>query len=215
MRVSTLTKRFTAALIVAAALGTSACGEVARSGRSPGYLILDALDGATGIKPDEFVGNVLSDVITNVKVKIGETETLVPTVFNDVGRGSFRIGLKNPGPSAQPTAASPLNAITITRYRITYKRTDGRNTQGVDVPYAIDGGMTITVPENGTAQGVFDLVRHAAKEEAPLRALRQSGGANLISTIADITFYGADQAGNEVSVSGSLSITFGDFGDPQ
>lgn len=215
MRVSTLTQRFTSALIVAAALGTSACGEVARSGRSPGYLILDALEGATGQKPDEFVGNVLSDVVTNVKVKIGETETLVPTVFNDVGRGSFRIGLKNPGPAAQPTAASPLNAITITRYRVTFKRTDGRNTQGIDVPYAFDGGMTITVPENGNAKGVFDLVRHAAKEESPLRALRQSGGANLISTIADITFYGADQAGNEVSVSGSLSVTFGDFGDPQ
>lgn len=215
MRVSILNQRFTAAVVAAAALMTSACGEVARTGRSPGYLIIDSLEGAAGIKPDEFVGNVLSDVITNVKVKIGETETLVPTVFNDVGRGSFRIGLKSPGPSAQPTKPSPLNAITITRYRIVFKRTDGRNTQGVDVPYAVDGGMTITVPENGTAQGVFDLVRHAAKDEAPLRALRGNGGAQVISTIADITFFGADQAGNEVSVTGSLSVTFADFGDPQ
>lgn len=215
MRVSSFNRRITAALLAAAALTTSACGEVARTGRSPGYLIIDSLEGAAGIKPDEFVGNVLSDVITNIKVKIGETETLVPTVFNDVGRGTFRIGLKNPGPAAQPTAPSPLNAITITRYRIVFKRTDGRNTQGVDVPYAVDGGMTITVPSNGTAQGIFDLVRHAAKAEAPLRALRGNGGAQLISTIADITFFGADQSGNEVSVTGSLSVTFGDFGDPQ
>ncbi len=214
MRVWTFNRHITAALLAAAALTTSACGEVARTGRSPGYLIIDSLEGATGQKPDEFVGNVLSDVITNVKVKINDTEILVPTVFNDVGRATFRIGLKNPGPSAQPTAPSPLNAITLTRYRIVFKRTDGRNTQGVDVPYAFDGGMTITVPANGTAQGIYDLVRHSAKAEAPLLALRVNGGAQLISTIADITFYGADQSGNEVTVSGSLSVTFGDFGDP-
>jgi len=215
MRVSSSKQRFTAALLAAAALMTSACGEVARTGRSPGYLIIDALEGATGLKPDEFVGNVLSDVITNVKVKVGEEEFLVPTTFNDVGRATFRLGLKAPGPAGQPTAASPLNAITLKRYRVTFTRTDGRNTQGVDVPYAFDGGMTITVPSSGTAQGVFDLVRHAAKDEAPLRALRQNGGAQTISTIADISFYGADQAGNEVTVAGSISVTFGDFGDPQ
>lgn len=215
MRASKFIQGFTAATLAAAAVMTSACGEVARTGRSPGYLIIDSLEGATGFAPDEFVGNVLSDVITNVKVKINDNEILVPTVFNDVGRASFRIGLKNPGPSAQPTKPSPLNAITITRYRIVFKRTDGRNTQGVDVPYAVDGGMTITVPENGTATGVFDLVRHAAKAEAPLLALQRNGGAQLISTIADITFFGTDQAGNEVSAMGSLSVTFGDFGDPQ
>lgn len=215
MRVSNSTQRMAAALLAASALLTSACGEVARTGRSPAYLIIDVLEGASGAKPDEFFGNVMSDVVTNIKVKVGATETLVPTVFNDVGRGTFRLGLKAPGPAEQPTAASPLNAITLTRYRIVYKRSDGRNTQGVDVPYAIDGGMTITVPSNGTAQGVFDLVRHSAKNEAPLRALRSNGGAQMIATIADISFYGADQAGNEVTVMGSLSITFGDFGDPQ
>ena len=42
-----------------------------------------------------------------------------------------------------------------------------------------------------------------------------SGGAqNVISTIAEVTFYGRDQAGNEVSVTGSISVNFSDFGDP-
>ena len=36
----------------------------------------------------------------------------------------------------------------------------------------------------------------------------------MISTIAEVTFYGRDQAGNEISVTGLLSINFGDFGDP-
>ena len=39
--------------------------------------------------------------------------------------------------------------------------------------------------------------------------------ARTISTIAEVTFYGRDQAGNEVSATGMLSVNFGDFGDPQ
>jgi hypothetical protein len=69
----------------------------------------------------------------------------------------------------------------------------------------------MTVPASGSQAGTFQIVRHSAKEEAPLRAL----GPNLdiISTIAEITFYGHDQAGNEVSVSGFMGIDFGDFAD--
>jgi hypothetical protein len=41
------------------------------------------------------------------------------------------------------------------------------------------------------------------------------GGAFAISTIADVTFYGTDQTGNDVSVTGSISVNFADWGDPQ
>jgi hypothetical protein len=51
-----------------------------------------------------------------------------------------------------------------------------------------------------------------AKLEAPLRALVAS--AVSISTVAEVTFYGRDQAGNDVSVTGFIEITFGNFGDP-
>ena len=85
-----------------------------------------------------------------MKTKIGDQDVFVPTIFGDLGRAEFRVALKDPGPSAAPTTPSPLNAITLTRYRIVFSRSDGRNTQGVDVPYAFDGGMTITVPAAGT-----------------------------------------------------------------
>jgi len=58
------------------------------------------------------------------------------------------------------------------------------------------------------------LVRAQAKLEAPLRALRGGGSAIVISTIAEITFYGSDQNGNKVSVTGSISVNFADWGDP-
>ena len=53
-----------------------------------------------------------------------------------------------------------------------------------------------------------------AKLEAPLKALRNSGGAIIISTIAEITFYGTDQNGNTVSVMGRIGVNFADWGDP-
>jgi hypothetical protein len=115
-----------------------------------------------------------------------------------------------PGVGATP---STLNEITITRYRVVYRRTDGRNTPGVDVPYAIDSAITFTVPGGNSATADFEIVRHTAKSEAPLRALVTSGV--IIATIAEVTFYGHDQAGNEVMVVGSMGINFGNFGDPE
>ncbi len=214
MRVLQLTKKVTVLVAVAGALGAAACGEVARTGRSPGYLILDRLEGASGVEPEEFSTAVASDVVTLVRRSIGGSEQLVATIFADPGRATFRVGLKNPGTAIVPTAPSALNAITLTRFRVVYVRSDGRNTQGVDVPYAFDGGMTLTVPEDGEAIGFFELVRIGAKQESPLKNLQNNGGALFIGTIAQISFYGHDQAGNEVTVSGSMSVSFADYGDP-
>jgi hypothetical protein len=33
----------------------------------------------------------------------------------------------------------------------------------------------------------------------------------VLSTIADVTFYGRDQAGNDVTAVGSIGVNFGDF----
>ncbi len=58
-----------------------------------------------------------------------------------------------------------------------------------------DGAMTFTVTAERTES--FELVRHMAKEEAPLAALGAS--PVIILTIAEITFYGHDQTGRSVS----------------
>ncbi len=212
MRVSTANHRTAALLLAATAVLTTACGEVARTGRSPGYLQIVRLDGASGAQPDEFGSTLFSDVLTLVK---DENENLVPTIFADLGRVEFSVGMKNPGTAGAPTAPSTLNAITLSQYRVVFRRSDGRNTQGVDVPYAFDGGLTFTVPETGGASGSFAIVRHQAKRESPLRNMAYDRGAQMISTIAEITFYGKDQAGNDVVATGTMSVNFGDFGDPQ
>jgi hypothetical protein len=208
-RLSTVT-----ALAIAIALGLAGCGEVAKTGRSPAFLIIDVIEGASGAEPDEFGTVLFSDVQTLVEQQIGGQTVRVPTVFADPGRVSFRLGLKDPGTPTNPTSPSTINAITVTRYRVTFKRADGRNTPGVDVPHGFDGGFTVTVPGGGTASAAFELVRHQMKQEPPIRNLVNNGGAGLVSTIAEVTFWGRDQAGNEVSVTGNITVNFGDFGDP-
>ena len=202
----TFTLAARAAIFAIAVLAATSCGEVARTGQSPAFLIIDALDGASGADPNNFTTTVFSDVETVVED--------VPTRFNDVGRVSLRLGLRNPGSPGSPTSPSTLNEITITRYRVNFRRSDGRNTPGVDVPHGFDGAFTVTVPAGGTVQTGFNLVRNQAKSEPPLKNLVGGGAQRFISTIAEITFYGRDQAGNEVSVTGTISVDFADFADP-
>jgi hypothetical protein len=137
----------------------------------------------------------------------------VPTVFTDSGSVKFRLGLKDPGSSQTPTNPTTANFITVTRYHVDFIRADGRNQQGVDIPYSFDGAATVTVTDTGGGFG-FTLVRIQAKEESPLQALIANGGARVISTIARITFFGTDKAGRAVSVTGEISVNFADWGDP-
>lgn len=181
------------------ALASVSCGDMAREGKSSSYLIIGVLEAASGAEPGTFGGDLRSDVLTVVDT--------VPTIFNDLGRVQLVLALKDPLSLTGPTSA---NFITIDRYRVEYIRSDGRNTQGVDVPYTFDGAITGTVSDDTTLG--FTLVRHQAKIEAPLGALASNGV--LVSTIAEITFYGHDQTGRAVSVTGRISVHFGNFGDP-
>jgi hypothetical protein len=201
-------------LAVLAVAGSVSCGRLNQdSGRGPSYLYIESLTAASGAKPDIF-GNVLqSDVITNVTAQVGNEQVTSPTIYEDPARVVLRMALKDPGSANAPSGPTLVNSITVTRYRVVFKRADGRNTPGVDVPYAFDGGATGTFDSNGGTLS-FTIVRAQAKLEAPLKALRAGGGDIIISTIAEITFYGRDQNGNDTSVTGVMSVNFADWGDP-
>jgi hypothetical protein len=172
----------------------SGCAATGRPGQASSYLIVDSLLAAPGAKPGTFGGALASDVLSN------------GGILEDLARVQFRLEMKDPtiGPS-------PVNFITLRGYRVTFTRADGRNTQGVDVPFAFDGALGTTVTGATTVNLV--LIRAQAKLEAPLRALAGAGGAVAIATFADVLFYGADQAGHDVTVSARISVTFADWGD--
>ena len=202
-----ITRRLFAGLALVAA--TASCGDVVRGGRSSVFLVMDSLAGAPsgGHGAGIFTGTLQSDVIVFLTSPAPCTPAnQCPTVFSDSGQVVLRLVPKDI--SLAPTSN---NAVTITRYHISFRRADGRNTPGVDVPYGYDGAVTATVSQAGSTTISFELVRHVTKEEPPLVQL--AANPSIIHTIAEVTFYGADQVGNAVSVTGTMSIEFGNFGD--
>jgi hypothetical protein len=203
-------------VMVAASLS---CGSNALTGSSPVYLVVDSLTGASGAAPSQFGATVASDVLTCVSKSVNGQQGLVPTVYTDPGQVRMHIVLKDLGSPTSPNTPTQNNEVTITRFHVDYVRSDGRSTQGLDVPFSFDGAVTATVGASGATLG-FDLVRLQAKLESPLLDLvgpgqcGSAGGAIAISTIAQVTFYGTDHVGNAVSVTGSISVTFSNWGDP-
>jgi hypothetical protein len=203
----------TAALLLLVAAGAAGCGQQNTTGRSPSYLVVETLQASSGASPGTYSGTLDSDVVTNVSATVGDQEVLVPTVYEDLGQAKLRMALKDGGNGMAVAAPTPVNAVTVTRYHVDYKRSDGRQTPGVDVPYSFDGAATGTIGADGSVL-TFAIVRAQAKLEAPLKALQNGGGAIVISTLAEVTFYGTDQNGNAVSVTGAISVNFADWGDP-
>jgi hypothetical protein len=201
-----ITRTIAAALAVG--LVAPGCSSFLTKQSASSYLILDSLQASRGSEPDEKSGQLASDVLTYVKVG----DVRVPTVFADGLTASLRLAMKDPGSGDSVAEPSTTNFITLTRYHVRFVRSDGRNTEGVDVPYAFDGAFTLTVG-TGPASVSVTLVRVQSKSEAPLKAL--VGVATSISTIAEVTFYGKDQTGRDVSVAGKISVNFSDWGDPE
>ena len=185
-----------AVLSVAAA----SCGDVATSGRAPVYLVVDRLEG-TSTTTGTSATVVQSDVLTK------------GSITNDLGEVTLSLAQKDVV-QANTIGPSTNNQVTINRYHVAYKRADGRNTEGVDVPYAFDGAATATIGLIGSTKIDFELVRHVAKAESPLVQLaNKSVGTTVITTLAYVTFYGNDVVGNAIQATGTIQVDFGNFAD--
>jgi hypothetical protein len=169
-------------------VATASCGDVIRSSRSPALLVVTSLQDSDGS------GVLVSDPIVN------------GTVFNDIATATLSLTMKN---FTAPTSTN--NRVTINRYHVLYRRADGRNAPGVDVPFPFDGAVTSSIDANGSGSVSFEIVRHVAKKESPLVQLINE--VRVINAIADVTFYGQDLVGNDVSATGSIQIDFANIGD--
>jgi hypothetical protein len=181
------------------------CGDVVRQGSSPVFLVVDQLSAVQGgpTSSSEKKNVLQSDVAVNSPAPCSSA---TPCIYNDSGEVDLRALQKN----VSATAPTTNSEVTINRYHVAYRRADGRNTPGVDVPYGFDGAATGTTV-GGKLVLKFEMVRHVAKLESPLIEL----GTNyaVITTIAEVTFYGRDQVGNDVTVSGNIQVDFGNFAD--
>jgi len=165
----------------------------------------------TGIETEQGGGTAQASSFLLSDVRLADG-----SVFNDNVTVTLSVVPKNP-----TVATTAINAVTLTRYRVRFRRADGRNTPGVDVPYGFDGALNATISA-GSSQGVaFEIVRHQMKLEPPLKNLagfndagaRSISGLGFLSTIAEITIWGRDQNGNEVTVTTSVDVHFADLAD--
>ena len=188
-------------LMAGAATAVAGCSKTVREGQSPAYLVLQRLEAAAGSSGSS--GTFTTVLRSDVRTK--------GSIFEDNGSVTLLLALKD---VTNPTGPTTNNLITLNRYRVEFRRTDGRNAQGEDVPYAFEGAMTMTVTD-APSSATFTLVRAQAKLEKPLITLTGGNGALVISTIADVTFFGKDQTGRDVTVSGAISVNFADWADPE
>ena len=138
-------------------------------------------------------------------VRNGEQSTFICPDIVEVA-----VAVRNKNPAAP--APSVPDAVVIKSYEVRYFRTDGRATEGVDVPYRITGNLTaaVDVATSGTDTIPIEVVRRQAKLEPPLSTIFQS---TVLTTIAEITLYGETISGDAVAGTGRLQIDFADYGD--
>jgi hypothetical protein len=202
------------------------------NGRSPATRLLSLLVAAALVSfgcTADFATQSEADVILTITHILGQPgnegvddgDVLfsdVTPVFNDNAAITFFLIPKNPN----ELLIGNFNDVFLERYEVRFIRSDGRNTEGVDVPFRFTGAMATMVPVNTITTAVIVVVRHSAKEEPPLRNLAffpqvdvnngVGGGEGIIHAIAEITVHGRTVSGRAVTAFGRLTVTFADFG---
>ncbi len=174
----------------------SACNPIEDETRSASILVVERIQG------QDYEGNTAdylqSDVIKN------------NSVFADVATATLRASTLDPAPML---GTSQYNDIVLTKYTVSYSRTDGKNTPGIDVPLPFEGTLSVLL-RVGSSTGVsFVIVREVAKMEPPLIALAEGRAEGVLQVTARVDFYGHDLANRNVKATGYLPIYFANYVD--
>jgi hypothetical protein len=139
-------------------------------------------------------------------------------IINDVGILTLQVIPKNPNLSD----VGNFNDGFLTDYQVRYTRSDGRNTEGLDVPYTITGKLSTLLQPGAEADIALVIVRHQAKFEPPLINLGAipdpsvpafTHQEQVLTVQAEVTVYGQTTSGRPVSATGYIDIAFADFPD--
>jgi len=106
-------------------------------------------------------------------------------------------------------------SIIVDQVDIEYSRVDGRNQEGVDVPYRFSQKVNLTIPISEASSLLsFVLVQHTAKLESPLVELVNLVQEKILKLEARITFHGHDVGGHRIEpVTGTISVWCANFAD--
>jgi len=183
--------------VLPAILMLSGCNPLEDDSKSSSFIIVESVAGtdASG-KAASFLQ---SDVVLTNSI-----------VVADVATATLRASLLDPAPILKP---GQFNDIMLDRYIVSYSRVDGKNRQGVDVPYSFEGALTQLLKIGTSTSISFVVVREVAKLESPLIDLAQNRAEGVIEATAKIEFYGHDLVENKVKATGYLTIFFANYAD--
>jgi hypothetical protein len=185
------------AFILSAFVVLYSCNPVEDDSQSSSMLLVDNI---LGKDAEGNSGNFLqSDVLMNSG-----------SVRADTATATLRAETLDPDPVL---GTSLYNDIVVTRYLVTYSRTDGKNVPGVDVPYPFEGSLSAVVNAGSTSSVSFVIVREVAKMEPPLLDLVDLGAEVVLTCTAKVEFYGRDTADRTVKAVGYLTIYFANYAD--
>jgi len=185
--------------VLPAILVLSACNPLEDESKSSSFIIVESI---TGQDAEGNTANFLqSDVVLSDS-----------TVVADIANATLQAALLDPAPILD---TSQYNDIILDRYIVSYSRVDGKNRQGVDVPYSFEGSLSQILRIDTSTTISFVVVREVAKLEAPLFDLIQNRAEGVIEAIAKIEFYGHDLVNNKVTATGSLTIFFANYADTE
>jgi hypothetical protein len=196
-------KALSLTLVLPLLLLVSACNKVENHSRSASMLIVEEVLGR------DIDGNQVNFLQSDV-LKV-DTTTGSSTVVADLAVVTLRAQTVDPAPIL---GASAYNDIMLDRYTVSYSRTDGRNSPGVDIPYPFEGSMSSMVSVGTSSSVSIVIVREVAKLEPPLSRLVDVGAEVVLQATAKIDFYGHDLANNQVHATGYLPVFFANYAEP-
>ncbi len=175
----------------------NSCNAIENKTRSGSTLILDSLLDGEGGK-----------TVIDSDVCILNEETNSCSVEEDLATATVRNVPLNPDADT-----SYYGDVIIKRYRVSFTRHDGKNKEGVDVPYTFVEDINVSVKVNETTKFSFVIVPVRAKLEPPLIRLVGGGSEDVIQTTAHVTFYAEDMAGHQMEIQGNIDVYFADWAD--
>ena len=177
------------------------CNPIENESRSASLLIVQEILGT------DMEGNEANFLQSDVIVQ-DSSDPANASIHADVAKASFKASLLEP---ASVNGPSQYNDITVTRYVVSYMRSDGKNVEGVDVPYSFEGYLTAHISIGSTVSVSFVIVREVAKNEPPLVNLAFGTQEGVLQVTARVDFYGHDLANREVKATGYLAIFFANY----
>lgn len=133
-------------------------------------------------------------------------------VINDSGIVTVRESLLD----QTATTWTDYQDVIVDQIDVEYTRADGKNVEGVDVPYKFSQRTSIKLIKGKLVQIDFILVTHNAKLEPPLVGLVNYGQEHILKLEAKVTVHGKDVAGNRVAPAVAyISVWCANFADPE